>query len=185
MDDGKITELLFTRDEKALFHLDEKYGKLLRKIAKNILRDIRDAEECVNDAYLGVWSTIPPKRPDNLAAYVLRLVRNIAVKRYHANSAKKRNSFYDTALDELGDVFIAHDDVESSFELKETMEEVNCFLDSLPKDERIMFVKRYYLAESVANIARDVGKSAHYVSVKLSRTRAKLKNYLTEKGITL
>lgn len=185
MDDSKITELIFARDEKALFHLDEKYGRLFRKVANNILRDSRDAEECVSDAYLGVWCTIPPKKPENLAAYVIRIVRNTAAKRYHANCAKKRNSFYDTALDELEDVFSTSDDVEKTLELKETVNEVNTFLEAIGKDERTMFIKRYYLAESVSDIARETGKSAHYVSVKLSRVREKLKNYLTEKGITL
>ena len=185
MDDSKITELILARDEKALFHLDEKHGRLLRKIANNILRDSRDAEECVNDAYLGVWCTIPPNKPENLAAYVIRIVRNTAAKRYHSNCAKKRNSFYDTALDELEDIFSTSDDVEKALELKETVSEMNTFLDNIGKDERIMFIKRYYFAESVSDIAREMGKSAHYVSVKLFRVREKLKSYLTEKGITL
>lgn len=185
MDDSKITELFFNRDEDAVKKLDEKYGALFKKVASNILRDSRDAEECLSDAYLGVWCTIPPKRPENLAAYVLKIVRNTATKRYHANSAKKRNSFYDTALDELEGCFASTDDVSHSLELKECVESINTFLSFLDKDSRIMFVKRYYYAESVAEIAGEMQKSAHYVSVKLHRIREKLRKYLIERGIYL
>ena len=185
MDDKRIIELFFQRSEDAIGQLDSKYGALFRKTASSFLGDRRDAEECVNDAYLGVWCTIPPKRPENLASYVLKIVRNTAVKRYHSNTAKKRNSFYDTALDELEGCFASTDDVSHSLELKECVEGINTFLSFLDKDSRIMFVKRYYYAESVAEIAGEMQKSAHYVSVKLHRIREKLRKYLIERGIYL
>ena len=185
MDDSKITELFFNRDEDAVKKLDEKYGALFKKVASNILRDSRDAEECVNDAYLGVWCTIPPNKPENLAAYVIRIVRNTAAKRYHSNCAKKRNSFYDTALDELCDCFACADDVERTLETREAIRLVNKFLEKADRQSRILFVKRYYYAEAVSDIARELGYDAHYVSVKLSRIRSKLKTYLIEKGVYL
>lgn len=185
MDDSNITELFFNRDEDAVKKLDEKYGALFKKVASNFLRDSRDAEECLSDAYLGVWCTIPPKRPENLTAYVLKIVRNTASKRYHANSAKKRNSFYDTALDELCDCFASADDVERTLETREAVEHVNKFLEKTDRQSRIMFVKRYFYAEAVSDIARELGHDAHYVSVKLHRVREKLRQYLCERGIYL
>ncbi|MBQ3866058.1 MAG: sigma-70 family RNA polymerase sigma factor, partial [Clostridia bacterium] len=92
MDDEKIIELFFARSEEALDALAQKYGRLLRGVAGNVLADPRDTEECLNDAYLALWNKIPPEKPDPLSAYVCRVVRNLAVKRYHRNTAEKRNS---------------------------------------------------------------------------------------------
>ena len=100
MDDSKIIELFYERSEQAIIELSKKYGTVCTKVAKNILNDVRDTEECVNDAYLGAWNTIPPQRPNPLLSYVCRIVRNLAIKKYHANTAVKRNSIYDVALDE-------------------------------------------------------------------------------------
>ena len=101
MDDDRIIELFFARSEQAITELSRKYGTVCRRVAENILNDRRDAEECLNDAYLAVWNTVPPRRPDPLMSYVCRIVRNQALKRYHANAARKRNSVYDAALEEL------------------------------------------------------------------------------------
>ena len=101
MDDKKIIELFYERSEQAITELSKKYGLLCEKIADNILNNHLDAEECVNDAYLAVWNTIPPQNPDSLVSYVCRIVRNQAIKKYHENTALKRNSIYDTSLDEL------------------------------------------------------------------------------------
>ena len=101
MEDSKIIELFFARSEQAISELASKYGKLCLKIAKNILSNTSDAEECVNDTYLGAWNSIPPAKPDPLQAYICRIVRNISIMKYHSNTAAKRNSFYSSALDEL------------------------------------------------------------------------------------
>lgn len=107
MEDSQILELLYERSERAIAALSEKYGSVCRRVANNILNDVRDVEECVNDAYLGAWNTIPPQKPQPLRSYVCRIVRNFAIKRYHANTAAKRNSCYDVALDELENCFPA------------------------------------------------------------------------------
>ena len=101
MEDERIIALLFQRSEEALRCLADKYGRVCHSMSYRILGDRRDAEECVNDAYLGVWNSVPPQRPDPLAAYLCRIVRNLSIKRYHANRAAKRHSGYDLALEEL------------------------------------------------------------------------------------
>ena len=101
LDDRKIIELFFERSEQAIIELSKKYGSVCSKVAFNILNNTQDTEECVNDAYLGTWNTIPPQNPNPLLSYVCRIVRNLAIKKYHTNTAAKRNSIYDVALDEL------------------------------------------------------------------------------------
>lgn len=101
MDDSKIIELFYERSEQAIIELSKKYGTVCTKIAFNILNNTQDTEECVNDAYLGTWNTIPPQNPNPLLSYVCRIVQNLAIKKYHTNTAAKRNSIYDVALDEL------------------------------------------------------------------------------------
>ena len=101
MEDKRIIDLFFARSELAIEALAAKYGALCSRIAENILGDSMDAEECVNDAYLGVWNSVPPQRPDPLRSFLCRIVRNLSISRYHANTAKKRNSSYDVALEEL------------------------------------------------------------------------------------
>ena len=103
MDDDRIIELFFERSEQAIVELSGKYGSVCSRIAQNILNDQLDSEECVNDAYLVVWNSIPPQRPDSLAGYVCSIVRNIALNKYHRNTAKKRNSVYDVALEEIAE----------------------------------------------------------------------------------
>ena len=117
--DDQIIALFFARSQQALTELDRKYGAVCGSVARNILRNPQDAEECVNDAYLGVWNTIPPQHPDPLLTYLCRIVRNRSIKRYHANTAQKRNSSYDVALDELTQCIPATETVESTLSAQE------------------------------------------------------------------
>ncbi len=185
MEDSKIIELFQKRSELAILQLSLKYGKLCKHMANNILKSQSDAEECVNDTYLVVWNTIPPQKPYSLAGYVCRVARNIAVTRYHQSTAAKRNSYYDTALDELEDCFASGESVEDSFDAKETAKLISSFLQSLEPNDRMMFVRRYYFSDAAADIAARLGKSSHYVSVRLSRIRERLKTYLKQEGVTL
>ena len=120
LDDRKIIELFFERSEQAIIELSKKYGSVCERVAFHILNNRQDTEECVNDAYLGVWNTIPPQEPDRLLSYVCRIVRNLAVKKYHKNTAAKRNSIYDVALDELENCFPSSVSVEAVFDANET-----------------------------------------------------------------
>ena len=119
VDDSKIIDLFYERSDQAIIELSQKYGFVCTKVANNILNDVRDTEECVNDAYLGAWNTIPPQNPNPLLRYVCHIVRNFAIKKYHANTAAKRNSVYDVALDELENCFPSSASVEDAFHAKE------------------------------------------------------------------
>lgn len=182
MEDSKIIELFFERSEQAIVELSDKYGTVCRKTANNILRNSLDAEECVNDAFLGAWNAIPPNRPENLPSYVLRIVRNLSIKRYRYNTADKRNNNYDLALDELAEYI---PDTNAAYDDNDLSQLINKFLSTLKKDDRKMFVMRYFMAESLGDIAKLFGRTQHYVSVRLSRVREKLKNYLMKEGIFL
>ena len=185
MDDSSIIELFFERSERAITELSDKYGQICFRVADNILNSRLDSEECVNDAYLGVWNTVPPQRPDPLLSYVCRIVRNLALKKYHENTAKKRNSHYDVALDELIDCIPVSSSVEDEAAAKEVAEMINSFLETLDRQDRIMFVRRYWHADPVEDIASLFRKSSHYVSVRLSRIRKALRKYLEKKGADL
>lgn len=185
MDDKAIIGLLFERSETAITELQGKYGRLCRKIAGNILNNDSDAEECVNDTYLGVWNSIPPNRPDNLMAYVCRVARNLALKKYHSNTAAKRNSQYDVALDELEECLASAASPEQEVITSELTGEIERFIDGLGKADRVIFVRRYYFSDSYEDIAKLTGLSAKNVSVRLTRIRAKLRDYLTERGYIL
>ena len=178
MDDSRIIELFFERSDRAIIELSNKYGAVCSKIADNILNNRLDAEECVNDAYLGVWNTIPPQRPDPLLSYVCRIVRNLALKKYHENTAQKRNSYYDAALDEIAECIPASYSVEDEVLAKDLANAINGFLETLDPQSRIMFIRRYWHADSVEEIAALFHKSNHYISVRLSRIRKALKQHL-------
>lgn len=184
MDDSKIIELFFERSEQAIIELSKKYGSICAKIAFNILNNESDAEECVSDAYFGVWNTIPPQRPEHLLGYVCRIARNLAVKRYRLNTAKKRNGAYDVALDEIEECLMSQTSVEDEFAAQELANAINGFLGTLDADSRVMFVRRYWHSDSISDIARLFKKSEHYVSVRLFRVRKKLKKYLIKEGVS-
>lgn len=185
MDDERIIDLFFARSDRAILELSDKYGKIAKKVSFNILRDASDVEECVNDAYLGVWNTVPPQRPNPLLTYLCRIVRNLSIKLYRKNTAKKRNSHYDLVFEELENCFSSSLKVEEEVEAKEVARLIEEFLNGLDKVNRVIFIKRYWFAESVKDIAKSTGMSAHTVTVRLSRLREKLKLYLLESGVAV
>lgn len=185
LDDVKIIELFFERSEQAIVELSNKYGSACSKVAFNILNDKQDTEECVNDAYLGTWNTIPPQNPNPLLSYVCRIIRNLAIKKYHSNTAMKRNSIYDVALDELENCFPSSASVEDEFNAIETARIIDDFLETLDERNRIMFVRRYWHCDSIDDLAKLFQTSKHNISVRLSRTREKLKKHLIKEGVSL
>lgn len=185
MEDSKIVALFFARSEQAIEALAEKYGKLCQMIAGNILGNSQDAEECVNDTYLAAWNTIPPQKPNPLRTYLCKITRNIAVTRYHANTAQKRNSHYDIALDELEECLCSAETAESHALAKELSHLLDRFLTDLDRRSRVMFIRRYWYADSVAQIAKDFGMRPNSVSVQLSRIRSKLRKFLIKEGYLL
>ncbi len=181
MEDEQIIELFFARSEQAISELDGKYGKLCHQIARNILNNRLDAEECVNDAYLGTWNAIPPQRPNPLLAFVLKLVRNYSISRHRANSAAKRNSSYDLAMQEIESYLADPVTVEEQITAKELAHLIENFLDTLSKENRVIFIRRYWFSESYAEIAAQTGFTEKNVSVRLTRSRMKLREYLKKK----
>ena len=183
LDDRQIIALFNARSERAIAELEKKYGGAIRKTAGNILPDRRDVEECVNDTYLGVWNTIPPQDPDPLFSYVCRIARNQAAKRFHRETAQKRDRQYDLVLDELAECIPSGVDVEAAYTARELAAAISRFLDTLSYEDRFCFVRRYFYADPVADIAAQMGWSSHRVSVRLSRVREKLHRYLKEEGL--
>lgn len=182
MDDDAILDLFRARSEQAIRELDGKYGALCRRLAHRLTDSWPDAEECVNEAYLGIWNAIPPARPDSLPAYLCRLVRNISLKRRAFNRAQKRDGRYQVAMEELEDVLPAPVTPEEEVDAKRLSELLNAFLAEQPRENRVIFVRRYWFCDTYAQIARRVGYSEKNVSVRLARIRKRLKRYLMERG---
>ncbi len=183
LDDSKIIGLFFERSEQAIEELDRKHGPAVKKTAANILNDRLDAEECVNDTYLKTWNNIPPHVPDSLVGYVCRIARNLAVSRLRHETAVKRNADFDLVLDELADIIPSGNDVEAEVLAKELAAAVDRFLSELPYDDRFLFVRRYWYADSVKDIARAMHSRENRVSVRLFRLREKLRNTLNKEGL--
>ena len=183
MEDQAIIALLLERSERGMVELISKYGRAVSRIAGNILADPLDAEECANDTYLGVWNSIPPNIPRSLGAYCCGIARNKALSRYQANTAQKRGSHFDTALEELEDTIPALTNVESELEAKELGRCISGFLAGLDYDDRYVFIRRYYFGDAVTDLAAQLGKTPHRISVRLFRIRENLKKYLRKEGM--
>ena len=182
-EDHEIIELYWARSESAVHETDEKYGAKLHTLSGRILPEAEDAEECVNDTYLAVWNAIPPQKPDPLRTFVCKIARNLAAAKYHANTAKKRNSRYDAALDELEDCLAAGGSVEEAYDAKELSEAINDFLAALSYTDRFLFVRRYWYSDSMQDIAVMTGSTANSVAVRLYRLREKLRHHLSKEGL--
>ena len=179
MDDRQIIDLFYERSEQAITELSKKYGDLCFKIAINILNNPQDAEECVNDAYLGAWNSIPPQNPATLRAYLCRIVRNLALKKLRTNTALKRGSRLEISLSELENC-IPDNSFDEHLSAKELTAQLNAFLSTLHRDDRVMFLKRYWFAEPLSEIAKTFGITEHNASVRLGRIRKKLYQYLNK-----
>jgi len=182
--DDAILVLLFERNETALQQLQTDYGKLCYKLANDILNCREDSEECVNDMLLKVWQTVPPNRPDSLLAYMIRIIRNMAVNKYLALKAKKRGGKqFEAAWEELEGTLESGENLNDTVDQHELTHEIESFLDTLPQRTRSIFLRRYYMSESIKEISEryDMGVSA--VKISLMRTREKLKKHLQGEGL--
>ena len=184
VDDERIISLFYSRDEQALRETDSRYGALCRSVARNILGSSEDAKECVSDALLTAWNAIPPAKPRNYCAYLMKLVRGHAVNRWHANRAEKRGGGQTpAALDELAECISARETVESESDRRALLEAITAFLGTLPEQQRHLFVRRYWYTDPVQVLARDFGMSENRISVTLSRIRKRLHTYLEKEGL--
>lgn len=183
--DQKIIELLFQRSDQGIQELDHKYGKICHTLSFNIVNSRQDAEECVNDAYLGAWNAIPPARPNPLLPYIAKIVRNISLKRYWKQEAAKRSGRYTIALEEIEACIADQKTVEEEIDALELAHIIEAFLDTLSQKNRIIFLRRYWFSDSYQDIAKFVGLSEKNISVRLVRIREKMKQYLRERGVLL
>lgn len=181
VDDERIIELYFKRDEAAIKETSDKYGRLCYFVANNILSCHEDSEECVNDTYARAWSSIPPNKPEKLGAYLAKITRNLALDRINEQNAKKRKAQSDAvSLEELEAIISDEGETpEDEIIMKEC---INSFLYSLDKEKRIVFVQRYFYMSSIEDIAKNNSLKENNVRVMLLRLRQKFKKHLSEYG---
>ncbi|MBQ3702434.1 MAG: sigma-70 family RNA polymerase sigma factor [Oscillospiraceae bacterium] len=183
MTDTEIVNLFFERSEQAITELAKKHGNAVARVARNILGNEQDTEECINDTYLGTWNAIPPYRPSPLRTFVCKIARNLATMKYHSNTAVKRNSQYDLALDELEEVLFDRSSVEETYEAKELAEAINGFMATLNYSDRFIFTRRYWYSDPIKDIAKMAHSTTNSVTVRLFRIREKLRLYLEKEGL--
>lgn len=183
MEDEKIIERFWARDEAVLSDVSDKYGKYCMTIARNIVYNEQSAEECVQDALLRLWETIPPNRPTDLQAFIGTVTRNIALDMVKATNTQKRGG-EDTVLsfdDEPREISTGESSVEALAEQHELITEINMFLEGISSVKRRIFVLRYWHCFSVPDISRIVGMSAANVASNLKRVKKKLLEYLNKR----
>ncbi len=185
MTDQEIVAMYFSRSEDAIRETDRKYGCLCRAISMGIVNDSRDCDECLDDTWLTLWNTIPPKEPNPFKAYVCRVAKNLSLKKYEFNHAQKRNSEYETTLNELTECAHSKNYVEEHVDETELVNAINQFLGSLTSKQRVLFLRRYWFTHSVKEIAGDYHISEKTASMRLARIRKKLREFLIREGYLL
>lgn len=186
MDDRHIVALFLERSEEAILQTDIKYGRYCHRVAFNILGNSEDSEECVNDAYMRVWGSIPPNEPESLSAYVGKITRNIALdKLRQKNSDKRGNGEVPVLLDELAECLSGGDEYERRMDSQEIVNALNGFLETLSAVERGVFMRRYWMAEPIANVAERYNISVSKTTTMLFRLRGRLKKHFMKEGISL
>ena len=184
--DEKIVSLFWNRDEEAIAQTEQIYGGYLQKIAYNILADREDSMECVNDACLAAWRSIPPHEPKVLRSYLAKITRHIAIDRLRSRKSQKRQtSEYVLSLSELSDTFSMGDSVEEALDAELLREAIGQFLHTLPKEAQLAFLGRYYYFDSLKEVAAYCGMKESKLKSLLYRTRQSLKQYLIKEGFTL
>ena len=183
MEDDQILDLYFARDERALAETDRKYGSYCFSLARNILDNDQDAEETVSDTWWKTWNAIPPRRPGVFRLFLARITRNLAFTRWRKASAGKRGGGeMELVLEELGECIAAPGAVEDRINGKELAGTIRTFLDTLPRRDQDLFLRRYFFVEESEAIAARFGMKPATVRRTLSRIRTKLRKYLIQEG---
>lgn len=184
MEDTKIIDLYWQRNDLAIQETDNKYGRYCFKIANNILANLEDSEESVNETYWKAWDSMPPHRPDILSAFLGKITRSISLNMWRSRTREKRGGGeIPLALDELSDCIASGFDVEQNIEQRELTRAINRFLGTLPETERDVFVSRYWFLASVREISAKFNFSQSKTKSMLFRTRDKLKKHLQKEGL--
>ena len=184
MDDLQIIELYFARDEQAIKETDSKYGKLCFRVAKNILFDDEDSEECVNDTFLTVWNKIPPTRPNNFKAFICKITRNLSLKKLELSNAGKRSANAVISLSEIEEI-LPDDRTAPGVEEEEIGKLISAFLWSEKEDTRNVFLCKYWFFDSISDIAKRYSFSESKVKSMLFHTRNRLREFLKKEGIEI
>ncbi len=178
LEDEKIIDLYWERSESAITETDKKYRSRCIYVARSVLNDISDAEECLNDTYLTAWNLMPPERPKFLSSFLFKIVRNLSLNKLRFNNNSKRKKDFSFSTEELEECVDGNSSVEDEFDESEVVNAINEFLESLKKDRRYIFVRRYWYLDSIADIAGHCSMTEDNVMKILSRTRMQLKEYL-------
>ncbi|MBO7296538.1 MAG: sigma-70 family RNA polymerase sigma factor [Clostridia bacterium] len=183
LSDEEIIALYWARNENAIKHTDDKYRAYLLKIANNILKDMQDSEECLNDTYLSAWNTIPPERPYLLKAFLAAIIRNQSLMVGRRQKAQKRAAMSQAvSLSELEDVLADTRETDDAHMLAMVIES---YIASLDKDQRYIFLGRYYFGKSIDDIASEMGVSRSKVFKQIAYIKQTLREKLQEEGIGL
>lgn len=186
MEDNAILDLYFARDELAITETDRKYGSYCYGIASRILCSREDCEETVSDTYFQTWNAIPPQRPDSFRLFLAKITRNLAFSRWRKLTAAKRGGGEtELVLEELAQCIPGREQADDRLNLKELAATIQCFLETCPRRDRELFLLRYFYAWDTAAMAERFGIKRSQVNTVLSRTRVKLKIYLTQEGYDL
>ncbi len=186
MKDHEIIDLYWERNETAIARTSEKYGGYCHSISYNILNNDKDAEECVNDTWMGAWKSMPPQRPNNLATYLGKITRNLSINRLKQYTTEKRGGTQtDLALAELENCIPSSATVEQIVEENAVVDAINRFLYSQPEQKRNIFIRRYWYLYSIRDIAGVYEMSESKVASMLFRMRSELKTHLEKEGISL
>jgi len=184
VEDSGIIEMYFQRNEQAVQETSSKYSAYCHSISYNILRNQEDAEECVNDVLAKVWGCIPPQKPQNLKAFLGKLTRNHSLNMLEKQQAEKRGGGeHGLILDELENIIASNSIIEDELRQAEILQAINEFLKGLPKNKRVVFVRRYWYLNSIAEIAHMYKISEGKVKSMLFRTRSKLKDHLQKEEL--
>ena len=182
--DEQIIEMYWQRNPDAIQETDQKYGQVLRNVANNILFDVLDCEECKNDAYLGIWNAIPSARPEVFSAFIMRIMRRIAIDRYREKSRKKRiPSQYTISIEELKSSISSGLPVEEAYEAKEIGEMITDYVGGLNERQRYIFIDRYFLSEPIEKTASDLSISVRTAYREIEKIKQGLKEYLEGNGV--
>ena len=182
MEDKLIVDLYWARDEDAITQTSVKYGTMMHGVSKSIVGSREDAEECVNDAYLAAWNSMPENRPDYLGGYMAKLIRNISLNRYDHNHAAKRHGVQ-VAFEELEECLADLQTPAEMYEQGQLREVLNHFLAGLEQEKRVIFLRRYFYTDSIADIAQRMQMSEGKVKSILFRLRGQLAKVLGEVGV--
>lgn len=177
MEDYQIVDLYWARKEKAIDETDKKYGKMLHSLSYSLLSSHEDAEECVNDTYLGAWNTMPSARPMYLGSFLSKITRRLSIDRWRREHREKRGGVAGV-IEELTDCIPDEDTPAREYERGLLRGELNAFLRTLPEEKRAIFVRRYFYAQEIRTIAQEVGVSEANVKIVLHRLREQLKQRL-------